>query len=135
MSKTEIQIERDFFQFVKESPVADILHGGIYRRGQRPYNAHTEDCVVKFLSGIDGEIQSGTVILNIYVPYITYRDGRKGEDLQRIGDIQQTVEDSLCNSIFNEYYIVKDGTPRTYQEDKIEQSIIAVRIYYKRLNN
>lgn len=134
MAKTEIQIERDFYSFVKASSLGSAIHGSVYRRGQRPDNAKGEDCVIKYLGGVDEQVQSGTVILNVYVPYIVYQDGRKGENLNRIGELQE-----VANLLFDEcestdYCLSKDTTPQTYQMDEIEQSIIAIRIKFQRLN-
>ena len=49
--KTENQIERDFFSFVKGSNLGKALLGGVYRSGMRPNDAKTEDLVIKFLAG------------------------------------------------------------------------------------
>ena len=76
MKKTEIQIERDFYQFIKNSDLGAALRGTVYRSEMRPADATDEDLVVKFLAGTDEQIQRGTVVLNLYVPDIDYTDGR-----------------------------------------------------------
>lgn len=134
MAKTENQIERDFYQIINESLLAQSIGGTVYRRGQRPDNAKTEDIIIKFLGGDDSQIQTGTVILNIYVPYIPYEDGRRGEDLNRIGELEEMANEFVTHIESTDYDISKDGTPRTYQEDDIEQSIIALRLKFQRLN-
>ena len=134
MAKTENQIERDFYAIIKGSELAGAIKGEVFRRGQRPENAKTEDCIVKFLGGDDSQIQTGTVVLNIYVPYIPYADGRRGEDLSRIGELEEAVEAIIPEITSTDYDIDKEGTPRSYQEDNIEQTIIAVRLKFQRLN-
>lgn len=133
MAKTETQIERDFYMIAK-THLGSVIRGTVYRRGQRPDNAKTEDCIAKFLGGVDEQIQTGTVVLNIYVPYIPYEDGRRGEDLNRIGELEEMANEFVTHIESTDYDISKDGTPRTYQEDDIEQSIIALRLKFQRLN-
>lgn len=134
MAKTEIQIERDFFAIIQNSSLKKAIKGNLYRRGQRPDNANSEDCVVKFLGGIDEQVQSGTVLLNIYVPYIAYSDGRRGENLSRIGELQEAANSIIEEYDGDDYLIKKEITPQSYQMDEIEQSVIAFRIRFQRLN-
>lgn len=133
MAKTETQIERDFYLIAK-AHLGSVIRGTVYRRGQRPDNAKTEDCIAKFLGGIDEQIQTGTVVLNIYVPYIPYQDGRKGEDLTRIAELEEAVNDILAEIEDTDYDIKTETTPQSYEMDDIEQSIIAVRLRFNRLN-
>lgn len=133
MAKTETQIERDFYMIAK-THLGSVIRGTVYRRGQRPDNAKTEDCIAKFLGGIDEQIQTGTVVLNIYVPYIPYQDGRKGEDLTRIAELEEAVNDILAEIEDTDYDIKTETTPQSYEMDDIEQSIIAVRLRFNRLN-
>lgn len=134
MAKTGNQIERDFYQIINESKFPDLIKGSVLRRGQRPMNAKTEDCIIKFLGGDDSQTQTGTVILNIYVPYILYEDGRKGEDLIRIGELEEAVNGLIQEIKDTDYDISTETTPRSYPEDEISQTIIAVRLKFKRLN-
>lgn len=133
MAKTETQIERDFYMIAK-THLGSVIRGTVYRRGQRPDNAKTEDCIAKFLGGVDEQIQTGTVVLNIYVPYIPYQDGRKGEDLTRIAELEEAVNDILAEIEDTDYDIKTETTPKSYEMDEIEQSIIAVRLRFNRLN-
>ena len=133
MAKTEIQIERDFYHILKDS-LDNLIRGEVYRRGMRPDNAKAEDCIAKFLGGIDEQIQTGTVVVNIYVPYIPYQDGRRGEDLTRIGELQEQINNMLSELENTDYDIKPETTPKSYQMDEIEQTIIAVRLKFKRLN-
>ena len=84
MIKTETQIERDFYSFVKNSDLGKAIRGKVYRPEMRPANATTEDLIVKFLAGLDEQVQTGVVIFNLYVPDIPYTDGRMVPDLSLI---------------------------------------------------
>lgn len=133
MAKTENQIERDFYS-IANNTLGNIIRGTVYRRGMRPDNAKTEDCIAKFLGGVDEQIQTGTVILNIYVPFIPYQDGRRGEDLNRIGELEEQVKEAVRAIDDTDYEITTETTPQSYKMDEIEQTIIAVRLRFQRLN-
>ena len=91
MIKTEQQIERDFYSFIKESSLGKAIKGSIYRPDMRPADAKTEDLVVKFYTGIDEQIQSGTVIIDIYIPDVKNTDGRM---------VRISVESECCRMRF-----------------------------------
>lgn len=133
MSKTENQIERDFYS-IANNTLGKLIRGTVYRRGMRPDNAKTEDCIAKFLGGVDEQIQTGTVVLNIYVPFIAYQDGRRGEDLNRIGELEEHVKKAISEIDNTDYDISTETTPQSYKMDDIEQTIIAVRLRFQRLN-
>ena len=134
MAKTENQIERDFFALVKDSSLGKAIRGKVLRRGQRADNAKTEDCIVKFLGGVDMQVQTGTVILNVYVPYVPNSTGKMCEDLTRIGELEDAAISFVKNCHDTDYDIETETTPQTYPQDEIEQSIIAIRIKFQRLN-
>lgn len=131
--KTEQQIERDFYSFIKGSNLGAAIKGGIYRSEMRPNDAKTEDLVVKYLAGIDEQIQSGVVILNIYVPDIAYQDGRKVIDHKRIGELQELVNEFVNSNDNSEYWMQTDTTPTTMKNEEIEQHFIYVRIKFNRI--
>ena len=89
-TKTEKRIERDFYEFVTKSELAKAVSGKVYRKGMRPPESDKEDIVVKFLSGVDEQVQSGIVVLNIYVPDISVRSrGAKVENIKRIDELEE----------------------------------------------
>ena len=134
--KTEKQIESDVFDIIKESDLAIAVSGFVYRKGMRPDNPELEDIVVKFLSGYDEQIQSGIVVVNIYVPDVQYQGySAKSENIDRVGKLQKLVNEIFDDFSNVEYLIEKDGTPTSLQADGIEQHFIYVRLKYKRLSN
>ena len=70
MNKTGEEVELDVFNIIKESPLAKEITGIVYREGTRPLDSKSEDIVVSFLTGIDGQFQAGSVNVNIYVPNV-----------------------------------------------------------------
>lgn len=135
MIKTEMQIERDFTAYVKNSELGNAIRGEIYRSEMRPADAKTEDLVIKFLTGLDTQVQTGIIVLNLYVPDIAYgKNGRKVGDKARIAELQTLILSFIadCDS-GGEYLLTSESTPTSYAIDDIEQHIIAVRINFKRL--
>lgn len=133
-TKTEKRIERDFFEFVSNSELAKNISGMVYRKGMRPVGSDKEDIVVKFLSGIDEQIQSGIIVLNIYVPDTTIRStGAKVEDIKRVEELEELVLSFIEENDSTEYELSKDGTPKSLEAEGIEQHFIQVRIKYRRI--
>lgn len=134
MKKTEIQIERDFYQLIKNSRLGAEIRGTVYRSEMRPADATGEDLIVKFLAGTDEQIQRGTVILNLYVPDINFKDGRKVADKKRIGVLQAMIIDFIETCDDTDYLIASDGTPYSTMNPDIEQHLIVARIKFQRIS-
>ena len=133
--KTEMQIERDFYTFITESPIGASIRGGVYRSEMRPANAQTEDAIVKMLSGFDAQIQTGIILLHVYVPGINIKDGRKVADKNRIGEIESLILDFVRDFDNTEYLIETDGTPYSTINEDIEQHLIVARLKFQRITN
>lgn len=133
MKKTEIQIERDFYQLIKNSRLGAAIRGTVYRSEMRPADATDEDLIVKFLAGTDEQIQRGVVILNLYVPDINFADGRKLADKNRIGELQELILDFIDTCDDTDYLITSDSTPYSTKNPDIEQHLIVARLKFQRL--
>ena len=134
IAKSEKQIERDFYAFISQSVLGQGIRGTVYRAEMRPANAQTEDLVVKYLAGLDEQIQSGVVILNIYVPDVpSGNDGRKVEDLSRVEAIETLIQQFVDGNDDTEYWITTDTTPTSMRIEGIEQHCITARIKFQRL--
>lgn len=135
MIKTEQQIERDFYSFIKDSSLGKAIKGGIYRDEMRPANATTEDLVVKFLSGLDEQVQTGVVIINLYVPDISYStDGRKVKDAARIAELEELILSFVNDNADTEYWMQTDGSPTSMFNEDINQHLIYARIKFNRIS-
>lgn len=131
--KTEQQIERDFYAFLTASELGAAIQGAIYRSEIRPRDAVTEDLVVKFLAGEDEQVQAGIVVLNLYVPDISYTDGRKVADHARIAELQELILAFVNDNDDTEYWLSNDATPVTMAVEGIEQHFIYARIKFRRI--
>lgn len=136
MTKTEKHIERDFFEFVNKSELAKAITGKVYRKGMRPDNSDKEDIVVKFLSGTDEQVQSGIVVINVYVPDVVIRKtGAKVENIGRVEELEELIISFVEDNDSNEYDLSKDGTPKSLEAEGIEQHFIYARIKFKRITS
>jgi len=130
--KTEKQIEKDIFRIIKASPINTMIGGTLYRKGMRPRNAETEDAVVAFLSGLDGQFQTGVVLLNIYVPMTQNASSDKITDISRVETLEAAVKDFFDECSEVNYLFELRETPYSEDLDEIEQTRINVRIHYTR---
>lgn len=133
-TKTSKRIERDIFRLLKDSELSSVIGGAFYRDGMRPMDSKEEDAVVKFLSGIDGQEQSGVVLLHVYVTDKDfYGNGALCEDIGRVETLEEEIMETLLAITSTEYVIKTDGTPQSYKsQDYNGQHFINVRISYKR---
>lgn len=138
MIKTEQEIERDFYIMIEGSRLGKAIRGDIYRADMRPANATTEDLVVKLLEGADEKPksvpfeQSGTIIINIYVPAMLYTEGRKVRDNKRISELQKLISEFICSHPSREYLIASSGKPMSTYVESIQQYVISARIAFDR---
>ena len=133
MEKTAKQIEKDVFRIMRDSELKNVIGGKFYRAGMRPKNAKTEDVVVKFLTGIDEQEQSGVVLVHVYVSNIAVsNDGELVENITRVDELEELLNTTVANLEDGEYLFEKDGTPNSFPVEGIEQHFINMRLKYRR---
>lgn len=132
MIKTANDIERDFYQFVKNSELGNAIRGEVLRDGMREDNAKSEDLVVKFLAGLDEQVQTGIVLIHIYVPNKTNRN-RNVRDTARIGELERLIRNFVDTADSVEYWLETDTTPKSIEVENINQWLVIARIKFKRL--
>jgi len=134
MTKTGQQIEDDIYGFLKSSPLSSLINGKVYKFGTRPRDSRKEDAVVKFVTGFDGQIQSGTVVINIYVPdFDAFDNGVLVRDINRCTEIESVSNkwvESLTAEI-SDYMFRKAQTIYTEEEPEINQHFISIRLRFK----
>ena len=134
MLKTEQDIERDFFKMLNESELAEQIHGKVYRSEMRPYNSKDEDCVITFISGLDEQVQTGVVSIDVYVPDTHTVDGRSVADKPRIGELQTLLLKFVHDNSSTEYDMSSETSPRTVFNEDIQQHFIYYRVKFNRIN-
>lgn len=133
MAKTGNQIIGDIRLMLKDSTLATMISGEIYRKGTRPRDSRMEDAVVGFSAGIPDEIQTGVVFVNIYVPDIDC-DGNgtwveDGERTEQIEHLAQAWADSLTAEV-SCYKFRLAQTIYTEEDEEIHQHFVTVRLHF-----
>lgn len=138
MTKTSRQVQGDIYQFLKDSTLSTMISGRVYRNGMRPRDSKTEDAVVTFVTGTVADIQSGVVVVNIYVkdidPFcngVLVEDSRRTEEIEVAAD--QWVKSLTCAR--SDYKFQLAATIQTYEEPAVHQHFVSVRLRYDYWNN
>lgn len=136
--KTSKQIQGDVYRMLKDSLLADEITGGVYRKGMRPRDSRLEDAVVAFTAGTPGEIQSGVVTINIYIPDIDpydngvyVEDGERAEELERLA--ADWVQDLTADR--SDYLFSLQNTITTEEDEEIRQHFVVVKLRYDLYEN
>lgn len=132
--KTSKQIQGDIIKMLKGTQLAKAVTGKIYRDGYRPRDSEKEDIIVTFTTGINAEIQQGTVTINIYVADKDFfANGVFAEDGQRTAEIEllaQNWADALTANK-SDYLFELQQTIYTESADDIKQHFVVLRLGYK----
>ncbi len=134
MTKTGQQIEDDIYELLNNSSLPSVINGTVYKFGMRPKDSTLEDAIVKFVTGLNGDIQEGVVVVNIYIPdFDAYGDGVMRKDITRCTELEITankwVETIIDKSI--DYLFELQHTIYTEPEYEIDQHFIAIKLKYK----
>jgi len=65
--KSDIEIKMDVFDHIKGSELEQEVTGVVRHTGKRPPNSKKEDIIITMLANQNGQIQTATVNVNIYV--------------------------------------------------------------------
>lgn len=137
MSKTGQQIEDDVFAIVKASTLASTVNGVVYKFGTRPRDSQKEDIVVKFVEGLPGDVQSGTVAVMTYVPNIDpYANGVFVRNISRLKTIEiaaNTWVNSLSTATSN-YRFRLSNTIQSFEEPNINQHFVSFKLKFELKN-
>ena len=134
--KTSAQIEKDFYRLVKSSAIAASIGGKVYRDGTRPRNSKAEDAVVAFVAGVDGQIQDGVIVVNVFVPKKPFgKDTDPVMDVARCDAVEQLLRDWLdTHPGFPEYLLPEQERPtiKTCEDPANGETFVHARIRYRR---
>ncbi len=131
MRKSGDEIEADFFELVENSSLSTFIKGTVYREGMRPINAKTEDAVVSFKTGLDGQFQDGEVVLNVYVPNVPFEETLV-KDVTRCRLIGAEIMEVVKTFTSGEYNVWLLNIPQSFAVDDIQQHYVNARIRFTR---
>lgn len=133
-SKTGQEIEDDIYRLVKEGDLPSLVSGSLYRYDMRPRDSQKEDIIVKFVTGYDSDIQSGTVVVNIYIPDIDpYDNGVFVRDIARCKELEIAANEwaqSLTAAKSN-YRFWLAQTIYTEEETELKQHFVTIRLRFR----
>jgi len=138
MKKTASQIESDLYKYFKDK-INPLINGQTYRNGVRPLNSQKEDCVISFLTGLDGQYQTGVININIFVPLVKNNDNQYRKDFVRCDAIEQALMPIIENAKtdLRNYRLQLHQMIQTFEETDIKQFFInaKVKFRYNTFNN
>ena len=138
MKKTASQIEADIYKYFKDK-INPLINGQTYRNGVRPLNSQKEDCVISFLTGLDGQYQTGVININIFVPLVKNNDNQYRKDFVRCDAIEQDLMPIIENAKtdLRNYRLQLHQMIQTFEETDIKQFFInaKVKFRYNTFNN
>lgn len=131
--KSDIAIKTDVFKHIQGSLLASTVTGVVRKTGKRPHNSKKEDIVISMLANVNGQIQTATVNVNIYVA-ANIVDGQAEEQTTRLG-----VLCDLASSLFEVFrgsdYRATLIEQRVIEVEGADEYVINNKIEYKQLND
>lgn len=132
---TSRQVQGDIYRFLVDSDISTMVSGGVYRSGMRPRDSRVEDAVVTFVAGLSNmAVQTGVVVVNIYVPDIDpWGNGVLTEDSRRTEEIEAAaarwVTTLTCDR--SNYKFRLAAAIQTFEDNDIHQHFVSVRLGYE----
>lgn len=132
MKKTASQIEADLYKYFKDK-INPLINGQTYRNGVRPLNSQKEDCVISFLTGLDGQYQTGVFNINIFVPMVKNNDNQYMKDFVRCDTIEQALMPIIeeAKTALRNYRLELHQMIQTFEETDIKQFFINAKIKFR----
>ena len=132
MKKTASQIEADLYKYFKDK-INPLINGQTYRNGVRPLNSQKEDCVISFLTGLDGQYQTGVININIFVHLVKNNDNQYRKDFVRCDTIEQALMPIIeeAETDLRNYRLQLHQMIQTFEETDIKQFFINAKIKFR----
>lgn len=132
MKKTASQIEADLYKYFKDK-INPLINGQTYRNGVRPLNSQKEDCVISFLTGLDGQYQTGVININIFVLMVKNNDNQYMKDFVRCDAIEQALMPIIeeAETDLRNYRLQLHQMIQTFEETDIKQFFINAKIKFR----
>lgn len=133
MRKTGSTVEQDFYDiFTLKTSLPEVINGTVYKHGMRPLDAENEDAVITLVAGLDGQIQTGVLAVNIYVPDVVV-NGRLFRNSARCREIEQAL-DEIIGGITDPHYDIWLGDMiQTFQAEGQKQHFINAKLNFRLL--
>ena len=127
--KSDIEIKTDVYNHIMGSELQRTVTGVVRKTGKRPHGSKNEDVVISMLANANGQIQTATVNVNIYVA-ANVVDSQAEEQTKRL----QVLCD-LSSSLFDVFrgggYRARLLEQRVFEVDGVDEYVINNKIEYK----
>lgn len=132
MKKTGDEVLNDLYKIVRDSGLLNEINGSLYKDGtMRPLNSNQEDAIISFKTGLDGQIQDGAAVINIYIPDIDSGAGGKSKNSSRTAAVSKKALELFNNKVLDEYYFYLGNMIQTFREEEIGQHFVSVDLRFK----
>ena len=130
--KSDIAIKTDVFHRIQGSELEREITGVVRKTGKRPAGSKNEDIVISMLANVNGQIQTATVNVNIYVTANVVK-GQAEEATKRL-----EVLCDLASSLFEVFrgldFRATLLQQRVLEVEGADEYIINNKIEYKQVN-
>ena len=130
--KSDIDIKTDVFRHIMGSPLQQAVTGVVRKTGKRPHNSTSEDIVINVLANVNGQIQTSTVNVNIYVA-ANVVDGQAEEATVRLKDLCDLAS-SLFDVFRGDDFRARLLEQRVFEVSGADEYVINNKIEYKQNN-
>ena len=130
--KSDIEIKTDVYRYINGSELHRAVTGVLRKTGKRPHNSKNEDIVISVLANVNGQIQTATVNVNIYVA-ANIVDGQPEEQSKRLEELCDLASD-LFDVFRGGGYRARLLEQRVFEVAGADEYVINNKIEYKQLN-
>jgi hypothetical protein len=129
--RSDEDIKTDLFKFIKGSPLQQQVTGKLSKR-KRPNGSKKEDIIISILANENGQVQTATVNVNVYVADVLV-DNQPEEDTLRIATLS-ALADALFNEFYGPEYALTLLSQRVLEIPDADEHVINNKIEYKTIN-
>lgn len=137
-NRTGQEIEDAVFGLLKNSSISGKITGDVMLHGIRPRESQVEDAVVRFVAGLPEQIETGIVVVNIFVPDIdAYGNGQFVPDKGRLTELEQYaaawVEELKKKQTVSGFQFALADTIHSTEFLEKQEHFVVIRLKYKAL--
>lgn len=131
MRKTASQVESDVYAILQASELKTAIKGIIYKAGTRPHDSMSEDAVITFISGIDDDIQTGAVNVNVYIKDIDNKGINKVKNITRCREIESVLNQIIQTTKTTDYKFSLGATIQSFEAEGTSSHFVSAKIKFK----
>ena len=130
--KSDIEIKTDVLKRIQGSELENAITGVVRKTGKRPHGSKNEDIVISMLANVNGQIQTASVNVNIYVA-ANVVDGQAEEATIRLQELCKLSAD-LFEVFRGKDFRATLREQRVLEVPNADEYVINNRIEYKHSN-